>query len=229
MHYFFNKLLNLPLINLPHKLLTKLLCVVCTMLLSSCTNYHSEQEITSIEPLNVIALLPVPKTLQNRVWLEKFTFSLTGENTQLTNKFVKQSMLLQTELSKQGINLAAMSFSGALLAQATWLSGEQTIASEIGLAKDFNAKQVLHDLQISHWPIAQLQNHLPTGFSVSEKLDSENVKVRHFYRGDEIVIVIYYFMSDDQKTMQKINFQHHMLGYQLSIERLSDSLLSRAE
>lgn len=211
------------------KLIGNALCLFFTVLLCSCASYKTEPSLSlknnaekKVQLMRIMPLLPVPKALQNRVWLDKFTFSLTGT---LANTFAEQQMLLQTELTNQGINLAAMSFSGALLAQASWLSGKQTVQSEIGLAKDFNAKQVMHDLQISHWPIALVKENLLSGFSVNEQQNKDRKERRFYYQG-EVIIIIHYSLFQQN---QKIDFQQLKQGYQLSIQHLSDDLLKQAE
>lgn len=207
--------------------------VLLSTLLNGCANVPvkstAEGDFTQIMPLQ-----PVPNALQNHVWLEKFTFTLTDKHAQLANTFAKKSMLLQTELSATGINLAAMSFSGALLAQASWLSGAQVVTSEIGLAKGFNAKQVLHDLQLANWPLADIEQNLLTGFTVSEHLVSESKtddlqivysRIRRFIYHGEVFIIIRYTIPTSEQQNQTIHFEQVSQGYQLIIERLADNAL----
>jgi len=214
------------------KLLVKLFCLLCTVQLFSCASYNTEQDISPQNDnqrnplqLEVMPLLKVPKSLQNSVWLEKFTFSLIGKHTALANTFANESMLLQTELSAQGINLAAMSFSGALLAQASWLNSTQKVTSEIGLAKDFNARQVLHDLQITNWPLQQVEQHLFSAFTVSEQQDVDS-RIRRFYHHGEVIIIIRYSILTEKQQSQYIDFQQLSQGYRLAIQRLSDDALT---
>ena len=178
----------------------------------------------------VMPLLPVPEQFQQKVWLEKFTFSLASdvvgieEQVNKVNRYAKQSMLLQTELSLEGINIAAMSFDGIPLAQASWKHGSQKVKSELTVAKNFDAKQVLHDLQIVNWPINIIAPALAKGFSVDEQdvtdliTDRKN-KTRRFYHQGEVIIIINYKEST-------IGFEQLKLDYQLTITRLNDSYLN---
>ncbi len=177
----------------------------------------------------VMPLLPVPEQFQQKVWLEKFIFSLANdvvgieEQANKVNRYAKQSMLLQTELTLEGINIAAMSFDGIPLAQASWKHGSQMIKSELTVAKNFDAKQVLHDLQIVNWPINIIAPTLAKGFSVDEQVVTDATtdrkkRIRRFYHQGEVIIIIHY----QEKT---IDFEQLSLGYQLSITRLNESHL----
>jgi len=185
-------------------------------------------------PVQFIPLLPVPSELQQKVWLEKFTFSLesygnNSSNTELAKNvrdYAKQSMLLQTEFSNDGINIAAMSFDGIALAQASWQTNAQTVKSELTVAKNFDAKQVLHDLQIVHWPISTIAPALVKGFSVDERVmldgsDGSKIKIRRFHHLGEVIITIRY-------QVENIIFEQLSAGYRLTITRLRDSKLKTA-
>lgn len=185
-------------------------------------------------PVQFIPLLPVPSELQQKVWLEKFTFSLEnyGNNSASTERannvrdYAKQSMLLQTEFSNDGINIAAMSFDGIALAQASWQSNSQTVKSELTVAKNFDAKQVLHDLQIVHWPISTIAPALVKGFSIDERVmldgsDGNKIKIRRFHYQGEVIITIRY-------QVDNIIFEQLSAGYRLTITRLRDSKLKTA-
>ncbi|PKI13868.1 DUF3261 domain-containing protein [Colwellia sp. 12G3] len=185
----------------------------------------------------IMPLLPVPNALQNRVWLEKFTFSFdkstssksSSQNsakasTDKVSGYAKQSMLLQTELSKQGINIAAMSFDGIPLAQASWHGGSQAVKSELTVAKHFDAKQVLHDLQIVNWPINSIAPALAKNMSVDEKIVPNSItgikiKTRRFYHQGEVIIIIRY-------QAKEISFEQLSAGYSLLITRLTDNDLT---
>ncbi len=205
---------------------------ILTMLLSqftACSLLSSQSNVLENNAARVLPLLPVPAEFQQKVWLEKFTFSLASdvidieEKANRVNRYAKQSMLLQTELSFEGINIAAMSFDGIPLAQASWKHGSQKVKSELTVAKNFDAKQVLHDLQIVNWPINIIAPALAKGFSVDEQdvtdaiTDRKN-KTRRFYHQGEVIIIIHY----QEKT---IDFEQLSLGYQLSITRLNESHL----
>lgn len=173
----------------------------------------------------VMPLLAVPNEFQQKIWLEKFTFALTkqgnAESATTVSRYAKQSMLLQTELTHDGINIAAMSFDGIPLAQASWQRDSQTVKSELTVAKNFDAKQVLHDLQIVNWPINIIAPALEKSFSVDEQIVAEEStgiknKVRRFYHQGEVIIIIRY-------QDKVISFEQLNLGYQLTITRLNDS------
>jgi len=193
-------------------------------LLSACSLLSQEENKKHAS--QVMPLLSVPSDLQQKVWLEKFTFSLDNlapikneEKSDKVSRYAKQSMLLQTELSDQGINIAAMSFDGIPLAQASWNSDNQKVKSEVTLAKNFDAKQVLHDLQIVHWPVNLIAPALIKGFSVDEQImlnegDGNKIKVRRFYHQGKVIIIIRYQVNN-------INLEQKESGYQLTITRLN--------
>ncbi|PKG82502.1 hypothetical protein CXF85_13545 [Colwellia sp. 75C3] len=224
-----NKWVKLLFILLPLSLLTA--CSVFTL------GSGNANVSTQLMPL-----LPVPADLQNRVWLEKFTFSFdntssasnsisdnqgtANDSTEKVSGYAKQSMLLQTELTEQGISIAAMSFDGIPLAQASWQSGSQSIKSELTVAKNFDAKQVLHDLQAVNWPIELITSALATNFSVDEQSVADpktgiKIKIRHFYHQGEVIIIIRYQQQD-------ISFEQVSAGYRLLITRLTDNDLNAA-
>jgi hypothetical protein len=208
-----------------------LVVILSSYLLSACSVFTDKgNETKSVVLSQVITLQPVPKNLQQRVWLEKFTFAFNNpingqkQEKQTADKisgYAIQSMLLQTELTEQGINIAAISFEGIPLAQASWQSISQSVKSELTVAKNFDAKQVLHDLQIVNWPIKLIAPALANNFSVDEQIvpDSstgDKIKTRRFYHQSEVIIIIRY-----QK--QEISFEQLSAGYRLLITRLTDN------
>jgi len=200
---------------------TVLSCLSACSLLGQGDSKDKQVKVSS----QFIPLLAVPSELQQRVWLEKFTFSLNSHvGNKSADNYAKQSMLLQTELNAQGINIAAMSFDGIPLAQASWNSGGQKVTSELSVAKNFDAKQVLHDLQIVNWPINSLAPALAKSFSVDEQLSTDantgkKTKTRRFYHQGEVIIIIRY-------QAQEISFEQLNAGYSLTITRLSDDNLT---
>ncbi len=222
----------------------KLLWILSSLsLLTACSAFPLESQINNANVSSqLIPLLSVPSELQNRVWLEKFTFSfnkanrisssspsasqgVAKESAEKVGSYAKQSMLLQAELTEQGINIAAMSFDGIPLAQASWHSGnqngKQSVKSELSVAKNFDAKQVLHDLQLVNWPITLIAPALAKNFSVDEQNTSDastgdKIKTRRFYHHGEVVIIIRY-------QAPEISFEQLSAGYRLSITRLTDN------
>lgn len=194
------------------------------ILLTGCSSV-TDKQIASKQAHQLIPLLPVPNDLQNRLWLEKFTFSFTGDNSLLLNKIPRQDMLLQTELSEQSINIAAMSFSGIMLAQAQWQKDTQEVSSELGLASKFDAKKVLHDLQLVNWPLVMIKQNLMAGFTVKEQINNDingYSKTRHFYHHGQGIIIVHY-----QKKAQglEVSFEQLAQGYRLMITRLTDEII----
>jgi hypothetical protein len=199
----------------------RFICITALILLTGCASVDEKPELNKKND-QIIPLLPVPKNLQNRVWLEKFSFSFTGENAQLRNKFAPKDMLLQTELTEQGINIAAMSFSGIMLAQAQWQKDKQQVTSELGLASKFDAKKVLHDLQLVNWPLATLKKTLGADFIVEEQINSgisDFNKTRRFYHHDQAIIIIHYKESAQGLV---VNFEQLTYAYRLIITRITD-------
>jgi len=144
-------------------------------LLSGCGSLLFSQRQAQ-ESYEIFKLLPVPKNLQQRIWLDKFTITINA----LPKSKAKQSMLLQTELTQSGISIAAMSFAGIPLAQACWVEKTQQISSDTHLAKQLDTKQVMQDLQSINWPLEDLNHALKSGYSVEERI-IKDVKTREFY------------------------------------------------
>ncbi len=198
-------------------------CLFICILLPACSSFTSPSDLKAVTKL--FALQPVPASLQNKVWLEKFTFSLTNTNGQVTNKLsndvVNESILLQTELTKESINIAAMTFAGIPLAQAKWQSDSRQVISEMTSAKHFDAAQVLHDLQSVNWPLALLRPVLGDGFSVSEEIIA-GIRTRHFYHDQQVIIIVCYQALEQGLS---ISFEQKSAGYHLAITRLSDTVI----
>lgn len=224
----------MPTILRSTSLTSKILIMMCSLyLLSACSVFtHHDNGAKTAVLSQVITLQPVPKSLQQRVWLEKFTFAFNNpihgqkqekQSADPLSGYAVQSMLLQTELNAEGINIAAMSFEGIPLAQASWKNNTQKVISELTAAKNFDAKQVLHDLQIVNWPLNILEPALAINFSVDEITGRDEstglkVKTRRFYHQGKLVIIIRYQAND-------INFEQLSAGYRLNITRLSDNHL----
>lgn len=200
-----------------------LLLIPLSLFLNGCSlvkkqQQKQQQEQQAEQAFMLMPLLAIPVPLQNSVWLEKFTFSLTGNNTQPANKFVQQSMLLQSEFSQQEINIAAISFSGIPLAQAKWQVGSVQVETISGAAKNFNGEQVLHDMQITHWPIKTIRSALYANYRVEEQIIA-GFKTRRFYHQAEVIIIISYQRNN-------VTFEQKKRAYRIDITRLEDNPLT---
>ena len=167
----------------------------------------------------VIRFQPVPEALSNRVWLEQFDLSFNKSHlatvlAQLSN----EAMLIQTELTPQGINLAAMTFAGVPLAQVSWQSDSQKVYTEMAAARHFDGQQVIHDLQLINWPKDIIKAALLPGFSFNESFH-EGIRTRRFYQGEQVIIIVRY-------QEQTVSFEQKAIGYRLQINRLSDTELT---
>ncbi|TPH12241.1 DUF3261 domain-containing protein [Litorilituus lipolyticus] len=202
--------------------LVKKYCIVMVsaVLLCACSSFSPLKNDSDF--LAIFPLQPVPQDLQNIVWLEKFTFDFVrAEQADERSTMANEAMLLQTELSAEAINIAAMSFSGVPLAQASWQTHSQNVTTQRFVAQYFNGQQVLHDLQAVNWPVAHLVKVLPKGYSLSET-SSAGKRTRRFYHKEQVIIIVRY-----QETEQGLNihFEHKRAGYQLTISRLSETSL----
>ena len=186
-----------------------LFLMACSLPMSNKNQEHRLQNDYSF-----FNLMAVPSNLQNRVWLDKFTISFEGS----LKVIEPQSMLLQTELTEHSISIAAISFEGIPLAQANWNPKTQQIITDNSFDKNFNSKQVMHDIQSANWPLPQIMSSLHDGFTVTEEI-KEDVNVRKFYRNNKMILRI-------TTQANKINFNQIEQGYQIIIIRLEDNLLS---
>lgn len=152
--------------------------------------------------------MAVPSDLVGQSWLEKFTFDAV----------VERSMLVQTELTAQGINLVAMTFEGLPLLQASYQAETQNIVTESSLSLGLDPYQVFHDLQSVNWPLEQIRANLIKNITVSEKscAGDSKCKIRYYHRQQRLVRQIDY--SDNVVTLHDV--EHN---YTLNIIRLEDS------
>ena len=208
---------HFKLISMKAKSILHLLIFSLFVMVTGCTSWGLSQRQTQ-EHYELFKLIPVPKHLQQRIWLDKFTITIKA----LPASKAKQSMLLQTELTKNGISIAAMSFSGIPLAQAQWSEMTQEISIDTNIAEQLDTKQVMQDLQSVNWPLAEIKNALKQGYSIEERTH-KNVKTRQFYFQEngltkKPIIII-------REQGNQINFQQLELGYQLEITRLESTFL----
>jgi hypothetical protein len=197
-----------------------LILLLSTLLLSSCSLLSNKKsELSQHQVLS--KLLPVPQSLLNSVVLDHFTINkLIPDSTK-----AQQTMLIQTEFSATGISLAAMTPHGVPLAEFQWNSSQNQLSSNINLAHQFDPSQVIYDLQSIHWPIEKISSALKKGYSVEETINGE-VKLRQFYSQNspsnrQLVILI-------RQQNKHTHFEHHLLGYQLSITQLQSTPLNTA-
>ena len=150
-------------------------------------------------------LQPVPNELIGQVWLEKFSF----------NGVVKRSMLVQTELNKNGLSLVAMTFEGIPLLQSRYHSETDEIESNSTLQMGLDPAQIFHDLQSVYWPQARLKPYLLPNVRLVEQITPH--QRRDFYLGEQLIRKIDY--HHNQITMVDL-----VQGYQLDIMRLTTEL-----
>lgn len=195
--------------------------IVLNALLVSCSVKHSHQDKEYGQ--KVIQLQPVPKSLESSVWLERFDFFVDKSKLgTLLEKLTNEAMLIQTELTPQGINLAAMTFAGVPLAQVSWRSHNQHVVTEMAAASHFDGQQVIHDLQLINWPKDTIKAALLPGFSFDESL-IDGIRTRRFYQGEQVIIIVRYL---DQEQAHSVSFEQKAIGYRLQINRLTDTELT---
>ena len=197
----------------------QLKCILLSLVLIGCSSLTPNGASNSKTNTKLFKLTSVPTTLVNKVWLEKFTIKAIGDlaNSPIAQS-INQSMLLQTELDSAGINVAAMSFSGLPLAQASWQSQTNTTQTESSLSQSFDAERIIHDLQGVNWPLEVLQTVKNNGISISEEY-TDGIRQRQFYRNKKLIMRIRYLAK-------KINVEQLEQGYHLEVIRLSQTVLT---
>lgn len=191
--------------------------IVLTALLFSCSVKKADENNDYGQ--RIIRFQPVPQALENKLWLEQFDFAFTASHlanalAQLSN----EAMLIQTELTAQGINLAAMTFAGVPLAQVNWQSDSQKVYTDMAAATHFDGQQVIHDLQLINWPKSTVSAALLPGFSFNESF-VDGMRTRRFYQDEQVIIIIRY-------QEQVVSFEQKTIGYRLQIKRLTDTELT---
>lgn len=182
--------------------LAMFILLLIVVAISGCSHFLTSDD----SPPFYVELSPVPKGLLGQSSLEKFNF----------DGVVKQSMLVQSELSVSGINLVAMSFEGIPIVQAKWLAKTDIIETDGVVLARLNPRQIIHDLQSVKWPLTSLNASAKPDYRVEELLNERNIKTRKFYFKNSLVRSIEY-----RQNMVIFNDFRH--DYQLEIIRLDNT------
>lgn len=191
----------------PHYIL-----LIGIILVTSCSSMNRYVPAKS-QHFQLFKLIPVPEIWQNRVLLEKMKINIDGVN----NSKIPDEMLLQSELTPKGINIAAISLAGIPIAQAKWETSSSQVKTEINVPLPFDAQQVIHDLQSVKWPLRKIKPALLPGYTVEENQNGETKTRRYYYRNEPVIVI--------QQQAKQINFKQLKQGYQLTITSLSDNQL----
>lgn len=195
----------------------KLLLISCSiiLILCGCSNHPSKLLTTASYPL--FDLTATPKTIQNRVWLERFSINIFTEN----GEHVRRELLLQTEFTTTHINIVALSLEGLPLIQASWNSQFRDLKIEkltdTTLTKEFDIMKIIHDLQAVHWPLTRIRTSLNNHYSVYEEI-LDNEKIRRFFYQNKVIMTIY-------KKENQTKLRYFDLDYEVNIFRLKDKPL----
>ncbi len=161
-------------------------------------------------------LTSIPKQLQNRVWLERFTINIS------VTKNIRQELLLQTEFTTNKINFVALSLEGLALIQASWNSQTQEFKVEklvnTPITSELDIKKIVHDLQAAHWPINKLKEALHSQYSVVDSC-IKGVNIRQFFYKNKVILTIH-------EKAEQVHFKYIDESYEIKLSRIKNSPLN---
>ncbi|MCV9878895.1 DUF3261 domain-containing protein [Brenneria izbisi] len=180
--------------------------LVCALLLNGCANKNQDDSRPQawLKP-GVKVTLPAPGIAPSINEQQLLTGTFKGK---------QQSLLVMLSADDQQISLVGLSSIGIRLFMVTY--DAQGIHSEqsIVLPQLPPASQVLADIMLSHWPIAEWRQHLPAGWTLR---DSDDKRQLRDDRG-ALVTEIRYMTRNNQRAPMSI--QQFAFGYHIVIQHL---------
>ncbi|MCI2282627.1 DUF3261 domain-containing protein [Colwellia sp. MSW7] len=150
-------------------------------------------------------LQALPRSLQNKVFLETLTFQQDEQRTLLT----------QIETSEQSLSLGAMTFSGLPIIQAKWHSREGLVGfSSMAFDKSM-IMRIIRDIQLVKWPEESINAGLLPNYRLHTIQTSANERVREIRDSEQTIVKVTYL----ENKIILINAIEH---YQLTIEQVNE-------
>jgi hypothetical protein len=166
----------------------------------SCSLLNEIKRDTSFYQLQTL-----PKTLQNRMFLETLTFKQEDQKTLLT----------QIETSKNSLSLGAMTFSGLPIIQARWHGIDGLVGFSSSIFDKSMVLRIIRDIQLVKWPDEDIKNGLLPGYELISFQNNMNESVKKIHNSDKTVVTIIY-------STKKIVLTNIIENYQLTIEQVNE-------
>ena len=199
-------------------IIAMMLLSLCTACVQSTVAPTTELQHSNSELVEIANGLMFELQANNDVIKAKHDLS-TQQLQSVTIEFDKQTkqLLVASEISREKLNMVAMSPAGMVLFEITWRYGSAIEVTRSEMLKNISALNILADFQLVTLPLTQLQYSLPKAVIV-ENGDISRM-VRTITYKDESLISIEYIGN------QQINFIHHQRKYQIKIKTLESSSL----
>jgi hypothetical protein len=150
-------------------------------------------------------LQALPKTLQNKVFLETLTFE----------KEDKKTLLTQIETSNISLSLGAMTFSGIPIIQAKWHSVDGLVGFSSSIFDKSMVLRIIRDIQLVKWPEESINNGLLPDYQLLSFQNNVKEQVKIIQHLDKAVVNIIY-------SKNKIVLTNTIENYQLTIEQVNE-------
>ncbi|QBH98568.1 DUF3261 domain-containing protein [Limnobaculum zhutongyuii] len=190
------------------KITTGIITTFLILLLSGCSLNQDQSHPQAWLKRGTKVTLPAPTLASPLHYQQLLTATVEGKS---------QSMLVLLDADQDKITLAALSPVGIRLFKLTYDATGIHTEQSISLPQLPPAEQVLADIMLSYWPIADWQAHLPEGWQLS---DQQNQRILTDNKGNVISEIQY--LSENNRRKPVLITQHHF-GYQISIQNVDTS------
>ncbi|MBK5143777.1 DUF3261 domain-containing protein [Budviciaceae bacterium BWR-B9] len=191
------------------KITTGIITTCLILLLSGCSLSQDQSHPQAWLKRGTKVTLPAPTLTSPLHYQQLLTATVEGKS---------QSMLVLLDADQEKITLAALSPVGIRLFKLTYDATGIHTEQSISLPQLPPAEQVLADIMLSYWPIADWQAHLPEGWQLN---DQQNQRILTDNKGNVISEIQY--LSENNRREPILITQHHF-GYQISIQNVDTSL-----
>ncbi|WP_411703840.1 DUF3261 domain-containing protein [Edaphovirga cremea] len=183
--------------------------VVAALLITGCSSSRNEDGTRPqawLEP-GVRVTLPPPGISPAVQSQQLLTGSFNGQT---------QSLLVILNADADKLTLAGLSSVGIRLFLVTYDSKGIHTEQSIVVPQLPPASQVLADVMLSHWPIANWQSQLPEGWTLTDKGDKRELR----NASGKLVTQITYLQRKDKR--EPISIEQHVFKYHITIQYLDD-------
>lgn len=180
--------------------------ITCVLVLCACANKQREESRPQawLKP-GVKVTLPTPGITPAFNDQQLLTGTFNGQ---------QQSLLVMLSGDEHQLTLVGLSSIGIRLFLVTYDARGIHTEQSIVLPQLPPASQVLADIMLSHWPIAQWQAQLPKGWTLRDVEDKRQLTDNK----GKLITEIRYMNRNQQRV--PISVQQFVFGYQIKIQHL---------
>ncbi|MEM0515865.1 DUF3261 domain-containing protein [Pseudoalteromonas sp. YIC-827] len=163
------------------------LVLLLLLALSGCASYNkteqgAPQSLVSFSAEVGLALSAPPVELLNSQWQKRMY---------VTKAQTQQALLSQLAINGEGeLRLALMSAAGLPVFTLSYKAEQGVTAQRFIAAEDLDPSYILADIQLVHWPVAQLNKHLKGAHLIEYRQDGE--LIRELRQNDTSLLEIRY-------------------------------------